>query len=204
MNAGGLYGTPVLGRLTRGALAAILRLSNSWEFGSEPQLYGAPVISSVPQSRIVLGERCVLISLSRYTALGVPHPCILRTLRPSAEILIGDDVGMSGASVCAALSVSIGHRVMLGSGAVVVDTDFHPVGIPGRRYLPSAEASAAAVTIEDDVFIGANSIVLKGVTIGRGSVVGAGSVVSRDVPAGVVAAGNPCRVLSDARVGVRA
>ncbi len=195
MNSGGLYGTPILGRLTRGALAAICRLSNSWEFGSEPQFYGRPIISSTSQSRIVLGDRCVLISLPRYTALGVPHPCVLRTLTPSAEIAIGDDVGMSGASVCAAVSVSIGHRVMLGSGVIVADTDFHPVGVPGRRYVPSSDASSAAVKIEDDVFLGVNSIVLKGVTIGCGSVIGAGSVVSGDIPPGVVAAGNPCRPL---------
>jgi acetyltransferase-like isoleucine patch superfamily enzyme len=113
----------------------------------------------------------------------------------AAGITIGDDVGMSGASVCAAVSVSIGHRVMLGSGAIVADTDFHATGVAERRYLPASEASSAAVTIEDDVFLGANSIVLKGVTIGHGSVIGAGSVVSRDIPPGVVAAGNPCRPL---------
>ena len=97
--------------------------------------------------------------------------------------------------MCAAVSVSIGHRVMLGSGVIVADTDFHPVGVPGRRYVPSSDASSAAVKIEDDVFLGVNSIVLKGVTIGCGSVIGAGSVVSGDIPPGVVAAGNPCRPL---------
>ena len=49
MNSGGLYGTPILGRLTRGALAAICRLSNSWEFGSEPQFTDGQ--SSRPRAR---------------------------------------------------------------------------------------------------------------------------------------------------------
>ena len=52
-----------------------------------------------------------------------------------------------------------------------------------------------AIVIQDDVFLGARCIVLKGVTIGAGTVVGAGSVVSRSLPSGVVAAGNPARVI---------
>ena len=55
----------------------------------------------------------------------------------------------------------------------------------------------AAVVIEDGAFIGARCIILKGVRIGRGSVIGAGSVVSRDVPAGVIAAGNPAKVVKE-------
>ena len=51
------------------------------------------------------------------------------------------------------------------------------------------------IVIEDDVWIGANTVVCGGVTIGKGSVIGAGSVVNKDIPAGVVAVGNPCKVL---------
>lgn len=55
--------------------------------------------------------------------------------------------------------------------------------------------TSAPITIEDNVWIGANATICGGVTIGSGSVIGAGSVVTKDIPAGVVAAGNPCRVL---------
>lgn len=55
--------------------------------------------------------------------------------------------------------------------------------------------TSAPITIEDNVWIGANATVCGGVTIGEGSVIGAGSVVIRDIPAGVVAAGNPCKVI---------
>lgn len=57
--------------------------------------------------------------------------------------------------------------------------------------------TSAPITLEDNVWIGANATVCGGVTIGEGSVIGAGSVVIRDIPAGVVAAGNPCRVIRE-------
>ena len=58
-----------------------------------------------------------------------------------------------------------------------------------------AITTSAPITLEDDVWIGANAVICGGVTIGKGSIIGAGSVVTRDIPAGVVAAGTPCRPL---------
>lgn len=66
----------------------------------------------------------------------------------------------------------------------------HPLDAATRNRLLEF---ARPITVEDDVWIGGNTVVLPGVTIGRGSVIGAGSVVCRDIPAGVVAVGNPCR-----------
>lgn len=86
---------------------------------------------------------------------------------------------------------------------VLIDVPFHcDRGKAEERLPPSLSAEktfyitcAAPVTIEDDVWIGGGSIILPGVTIGRGSVIGAGSIVTRDIPANCVAVGNPCRVL---------
>ncbi|HAV78803.1 MAG TPA: hypothetical protein DCX53_15745, partial [Anaerolineae bacterium] len=65
------------------------------------------------------------------------------------------------------------------------------------RRMDLESSKSAPVTIEDDVFIGMNCLILKGVIIGRGSVVGGGSVVTKDVPANVVVAGNPARVIGN-------
>ncbi len=79
---------------------------------------------------------------------------------------------------------------------VVADTDFHDVAVTARRYAAPPESRPEdAVVIEDDVFVGARTLVLKGSTIGSGSVIGAGSLVAGTIPPGVVAAGNPCRVI---------
>lgn len=87
--------------------------------------------------------------------------------------------------------VRIGDHVLFGP-AVQLYTATHPLDASARR---GGLEAARAIAIGDDVWIGGGAIVCPGVTIGARTVVGAGSVVTRDVPAGVLAAGNPCRVL---------
>lgn len=154
-----------------------------------------PIDTLSARSEIVISERVVLASHSRFTALGVGRPCILRTLLPGAKITIGKDTGMSGVSVCAAVSVKIGAQCLLGADVLVADTDFHPLAEENRRFAKTKEASASPVVIGDNVFVGARSIILKGITIGDGAVIGAGSVVVSDIPPGSVAAVFPARVL---------
>jgi acetyltransferase-like isoleucine patch superfamily enzyme len=98
--------------------------------------------------------------------------------------------------VCAARSIEIGESTILGSGAMVVDTDFHqPTG--QWEWDNNCETGAEPVKIGRGVFIGARAIVLKGVTIGDRAIVGAGAVVTRDVPAGGVVGGNPARAIHE-------
>jgi acetyltransferase-like isoleucine patch superfamily enzyme len=143
---------------------------------------------------VVIGRGVVLISSSRHTALGVSHPVVLRTLRADARIELADSVGISGGSICAAVLVSIGAGTLLGADVTVADTDFHPIRHPRRRHAPLPEPRPEdAVVIGSNVFIGTRAIVLKGSRIGDDAVVGAGAVVSGEVPAGSIVAGNPAR-----------
>jgi acetyltransferase-like isoleucine patch superfamily enzyme len=119
---------------------------------------------------------------------------VLRTFSHNAKIVIGDDVGISGGTICAAEEVTIGEGTLLGANVTIVDTDFHPIASLNRRY-DNHDVATAPVTIGRNVFLGTNSMVLKGVTIGDNSVVGAGSVVTKNIPDSVIAGGNPCRVL---------
>ncbi len=89
-----------------------------------------------------------------------------------------------------AAPIHIGSNVLFGP-AVHLYTTTHPLDAAERA---SGLQLCAAITIEDDVWIGGNTVVMPGVTIGRGAVVGAGSVVTKSIPAGVVAFGNPCLV----------
>ncbi|MDI9882852.1 acyltransferase [Streptomyces sp. HNM0645] len=156
---------------------------------------GRPVVSLAQGSTIELGSGTTLISRVPNTPLGVARPVVLRTMRPGARIAIGDHTGLSGTTICASTSVVIGRRVLIGADVLIADTDFHPVDTLPRRFEPESRAAAAPIVIGDDVFLGARSMILKGVEIGAGTVVGAGAVVTASLPPGVVAGGIPCRVL---------
>lgn len=158
-------------------------------------LHGLPIVTLAQESVIEVGEKVVLCSESTSTALGVSRPVILRTLRPGARITIGNNSGLSGTVICAAVSVDIGAECHIGADVQIVDTDFHPVDPEGRERNDPNLIKVAPVSIGRNVFIGAGSKILKGVTIGENSVIGAGSIVTRDIPPNVIAAGNPARVL---------
>ena len=93
-------------------------------------------------------------------------------------------------------SVIIGDNCLIGADVTFTDTDFHPI-TPNNRRFSRVNVGVKPVVIEDNVFIGTKSIILKGVTIGENSIIGAGSVVVNSIPKNVIAAGNPCRVIRD-------
>lgn len=166
------------------------------EIAEKVQMQGRPIVSLISGSRIQIGARCVLCSDSQINALGINHPVVLRTMRPGAEIVIGADTGMSGGSICAAVSIRIGTGCLLGANVTLADTDFHALNPANRRYNRNPdEIAVRPIVIEDNVFIGADVFVLKGVTIGKNSVIGAGAVVTQDIPENAIAAGNPAKVI---------
>jgi len=85
--------------------------------------------------------------------------------------------------------VTIGDNVLISWDVNIIENDYHQAG--GGKSLESS------ITIEDDVWIGAHCIILKGVTIGRGAIIGAGAVVTKSVPPYMLAAGNPARPIKE-------
>lgn len=165
-----------------------IRWGDSWRF------YGVPFLQKHRRSTMRFGPRLQLRSSRGSNPLSPNHPVMLATWRAGAVLEVGSDFAMTGGVLCATERIAIGDHVAVGANSTIVDTDFHPLHVEGRRSDASAGRSAPVI-IGDDVFIGMNCLVLKGVTIGRGSVIGAGSVVAQDVPPGVVVAGNPARVV---------
>jgi carbonic anhydrase/acetyltransferase-like protein (isoleucine patch superfamily) len=167
---------------------------NGIAWGSDWRLYGAPIIQKHRDSRMQFGPGLSLRSSARSNPLSPNHPVVLATWQAGAVLEVGAQFAMTGGTLCAAERITIGDRVTVGANCTIVDTDFHPPEVALRQISPNG-AETAPVAIEDNVFIGMNCLILKGVTIGRGSVVGAGSVVTRDAPPGVIIAGNPARVV---------
>lgn len=122
-----------------------------------------------------------------------------------AVIEIGDGSYVANASLVATERIAIGARCLIAGGVTIADSDFHPLE-PAARLADTVALSPAGdrthrppmdvrpVVIEDDVWIGWNATILKGVRIGAAAVVEPGSVVTRDVPPGARVAGNPARV----------
>jgi serine acetyltransferase len=159
-------------------------------------IYGLPVIQRHHGSSISIGDGFWMRNWFSSNPLGVRNRCILATWSPAAEIQIGNEVGMSGVTICAQTRVLIGDRVVLGNNVTITDTDFHPLDPETRRIHFSAGCSEE-VAIEEDCFIGMHALILKGAHIGRGALIGAGSVVTDNIPAKVLAAGNPARVIRE-------
>ncbi len=158
------------------------------------RLYGVPILQKHRRSVIVIGDGLELRSIPHSNALGPSHPVILSTRRTGARLVIGRGFGMTGGTICAEESITIGADVWVGANSTITDTDFHPLDLEARLARP-LDGATAPVAIEDGAFIGMQSLILKGVRIGARSVIGAGSVVTHDIPPGVIAAGNPARVI---------
>ena len=158
------------------------------------RFYGRPILHRSGGSQILIREGVIIRSAIRSNPMGCFQPSVIRTLANGALIELGRNVGLSATVICAAKSITIGEGTITGAGVVIADTDFHePQGEWG--WSADCKTSARPVVIGRGVFIGARAIILKGVTIGDRAVIGAGSVVTKDVPARTIAAGNPARII---------
>ncbi len=166
---------------------------NGIPWGADWRIYGVPLIQKHARAEIRIGPGLWLRSSTRANPLAPAHPVVLSARQAGSRLLIGCDFAMTGGVLCAEESIEIGDRVTVGANCTIIDTDFHAPG--GAAHL--TRGATAPVVIEDDAFIGMHTLVLKGVRVGRGSVIGAGSVVTGDVPPGVIAAGNPARVVRE-------
>jgi acetyltransferase-like isoleucine patch superfamily enzyme len=118
--------------------------------------------------------------------------CIFTTQEPGAEIIIGNNCGGTGLTIAACSTVTIGNNVLMGAYSSIIDNDFHNPD-PSKRE--GRDFDAKPIVIEDNVFIGMNVLILKGVRIGKNAVIGANSVVLTSIPENAVAMGNPCKVI---------
>lgn len=154
--------------------------------------YGVPRIYLHYRSKISFGKNLRIRTSPMSNLIGLNRRSVIATHGEDAEIIIGDNCGFSAIVIGAKESIRIGNDVMAGANVLITDFDWHVIN-PNERHNGTPESSP--INIEDNVFIGYSSTILKGVSIGKNSVIGANSVVTKDIPANVIAAGNPCKVI---------
>lgn len=148
--------------------------------------------------------------LPRYRAINSIKSYVLRSLgasigrrvvfysgvriMPASGLVLGDEVDLAkDVLVTTSGGVEIGSRVLVGYRTQILSTN-HKIPSVDKKIFYSGH-DKKKVVIEEDVWIGASCIVLPGVTIEKGAVVGAGSVVTKDIPANSIVAGNPAKVI---------
>lgn len=140
--------------------------------------------------KILIGDNFNVNSGINYNTIG--GDIITRLITTNeGNLKIGDGVGISNSTIFCFNNIEIKDHVYIGGGCKIWDSDFHSLNPIERIHLGDNNVNSLPILIEEYVFIGASSIILKGVKIGRNSIIGAGSVVTKDVPSNEIWAGNP-------------
>lgn len=166
-------------------------------YGKNLKLKGIPVIFNKKGARISLGDNCIIKSSFLSNLVGLYSRTIIVTRVEGASIEIGNNVGISGATIYARSRITIGDNTNIGGNVKILDNDFHPVEVEARLMDDKRKIGTAPITIGKNCFIGCNAIILKGTELGENCVVGAGAVVSGKFEANSVIAGNPARVIRE-------
>lgn len=164
-------------------------------YGEKLLLKGMPVIFNKKGASLTIGDNCVIKSSFLSNLVGLYSRTIIVTRTPEAKIVIGNNVGISGATIYARKGISIGDNTMIGGNVKIIDNDFHPLEIEARLQDDKSKIGTREVVIGKNCFIGCNSLILKGTVLGDGCVVGAGAVVCGKFEDNCVIAGNPARVI---------
>jgi acetyltransferase-like isoleucine patch superfamily enzyme len=156
---------------------------------------GIPYVVVAKNGYCSIGNNFKMNNGIKGNPMGFNNRCII-SVDNNAELKIGNNVGISQTAIVCQTNISIGNKVKIGGGTCIYDTDFHSLDPKMRNSKEDFKfRNTSAVTIGKNVFIGARSIVLKGVEIGENSIIGAGSVVTKSVPSNQIWAGNPAKFI---------
>lgn len=184
------YTALIVKRFT-GLIWKAVNYASAWwwnvKIGKGCKFNGKMHFNSIQECSITIGKNCMFNSNHKSNLIGVYSPCMISTIGKGAVIEIGDNCGFSGTVIGAALHIKLGNNVRCGANTLITDSDWHT-----DDYRTGKDKE---VIIEDNVWLGYGVKVLKGVHIGKNSLIGANSVVTKDIPANVIAAGNPCKVI---------
>lgn len=176
-----------------------LKFDSSWNMTGKPIIirrkWYEKMFAGHGGGRLKIGKNFTCNNTISSNSIGLIQPCVFDIAIDNSVIEIGDNVGISGSTINAACYIRIENNVAIGSGCIITDTDSHPIGYEDRINNNNWKTRTAPVIIKEGAFIGARCLIMKGVSIGRHSVIGAGSVVTKSIPDDCIACGNPAKVI---------
>lgn len=179
-----------------GMASLLLKRSDSrLRIGRAIKPFGRPIIDIRGRSSITIGDNVTLNSRNIGYFGAMFSPVKLFTDQDDAAIVIGNNTRIHGSCLHAYRRIEVGANCLIAANTVILDSDGHDLSPERPEERLTGHPEGVPVIIEDNVWIGMNCIILKGVRIGSGSVVGAGSVVRKDVPPRTIVAGNPATVV---------
>lgn len=180
----------------------VVMKANKVQYGNNLLLKGVPLIYNKKGAMLSIGDNCTIKSSFFSNLVGLYSRTIIVTRTPEAAIYIGNNVGISGATIYARKEITIGDNTAVGGNVKILDNDFHPIEFEERNRLlqdpcggDSQLIPSRPIRIGKNCFIGCNAIILKGTVLGDGCVVGAGAVVSGIFEPNCVIAGNPAKII---------
>lgn len=160
-------------------------------------LLGRPLIDIRPECRLCIGNGVTLNSRNKGYFINMHSPVKLFADHPGAQILIGEKTRIHGTCIHAYQSVEIGKNCLIAANCHIIDCNGHACSFDDVENRIRTRGEIRPVKIEDNVWVGAGTMILPGVTIGRGSIISANSVVTKNIPPMVLAGGNPAIVIKD-------
>tara|TARA_R110002167_G_scaffold10108_3_gene46568 strand:- start:9656 stop:10132 length:477 start_codon:yes stop_codon:yes gene_type:complete len=154
------------------------------------------------KGRLILGENVKINSSRRSNHIGEASRTIFKIKNKNATVQIGNNTGLSNATFVCRDSIVIGNYVKIGGGVKIYDSDAHSLNHLQRMDSSKDVSIMKKVILKNHCFIGAYSIILKGVTIGERSIVGAGSVVTKSIPDDEIWGGNPAKFIKKLNIGL--
>lgn len=175
--------------LIKGKLACYI---HKVDIGENSKIIGKPFI--INRGKIIIRENVTVNSSYYNNPIGGQTFTTFWT-RKKGCIEIGSNCKISNSTFVSENSIKIDSNVYIGGDCRIYDTDFHSINYSNRIKTIDDDIKTAPIIINSNVFVGANVTILKGVIIGRNSVIGAGSILTHSVPENEIWAGNPAKFI---------
>jgi acetyltransferase-like isoleucine patch superfamily enzyme len=177
-------------------ISYILLKLNGVKIGLGFRSLGIPCVDVSLGGKFEIGNNLFIQSGNKYNQIGRQQRCFF-VVKENGKLKIGNNVGMSSTAIICDKHIQIGDFVKIGGNVVIYDTDFHSLdsNLRHEKMNDYSNTNRQDVIIENNVFIGAHSTILKGVCIGENSIIGACSVVTKSIPRNEIWGGNPAKFI---------